>query len=287
MLRITHEKQEQAAKILEIVCRERAARYDEANSIARLSEAIREMWELWGIDDPRSRGQKSAALRKAISVEGVIDHPVPQTHLAKMLLSMPKADYRVPYVSNLLHKFAFFCFITPEEKMRLIQAGIADRMPKSWNRIDRFARYANVGISMGEIETLNGEELRQLLSDPPAPFYVYRLRTPAGKVFYIGEGERFRALSHEKEIFNRSYRTHTNWKKLNKIAQIIYSGKELVYEIESWHIEKVQACLREDELILMAERENPWTLANSNGSRWSGKPSRQLCEVRKGRGLDT
>ncbi len=287
MLRISPENHEQAAKILEIVRRERCGDSAEADSIRRLSDAIHKTWELCSTDDPHERGPKSAALRKATSIDGTIDHPVPPSHLAKMLLSMPKEDYRIPYVSNLLHKFAFFCFISPEENMRLAQAGITNTMPTSWNGIDRYARYAEVGISMGEVEMFNGEELRELLSDPPAPFYVYRLRTPTGKVFYIGKGDTFRALSHEKEIFSRYYRTHTNWKKLNKIAQISHSGKELIYEIESWHIDETQAYLREDELILMAERENPWILANSNGSRWAGKPSRQLCELRKGRGLDT
>lgn len=287
MLRIPPENHEQAARILEIVRRERRDAPVDADSIGRLSDAIHEMWALCGTDDPREHGPKSTALRKATSREGVIDHPVPPSHLAKMLLSMPKEDYRIPYVSNLLHQFAFFCFISPEEKMRLAQAGVADTMPTSWNEIDRYARYAEVGISMGEEEAFNGKKLRKLLSNPPAPFYVYRLWTPTGKVFYIGKGEGFRALSHEKEIFSRSYRTHTNWKKLNKIAQIIYSGKEVVYEIESWHIDETQAYLREDELIFMAERENPWILANSNGCRWAGKPSRQLCELRKGHGLDT
>lgn len=287
MLRISPENHEQAARILEVVRRERRGGSADADSVARLSEAIHGTWELCGSDDPCERGPKSAALRKAASLEGVIDHPVPASHLAKMLLSMPNEDYRIPFFSNLLHKFAFFCFISLEEKRRLAQAGIADTMPASWNGIDRFARYAEVGISMGEAETFKGEELQKILSNPPAPFYIYRLRTPTGKVFYIGKGEMFRALSHEKEIFSRSYRTHTNWKKLNKIAQIICSGKEVVYEIESWHIEETQAYLREDELILVAERENPWILANSNGRRWAGKPSRQLCELRKGRGLDT
>lgn len=133
----------------------------------------------------------------------------------------------------------------------------------------------------------NFEEVRVLLSDPPAPFYVYQLRSPTGKVFYIGKGERFRALSHEKELLKSYYPTHTNWKKLNKIAQIVHSEKRVIYEIESWHMDETQAFLREDELIIMAEHENPWLLANSNGRRWAGKPNRQLCELRSRRGLDT
>jgi hypothetical protein len=150
MLRIPDLNQDQAARILEIVRRERRGTPVDADSIGRLSEEIHETWELCGTDDLRERGPKSVALRKASSLEEIIDHPVPPSHLAKMLLSMPKEDYRIPYVSNLLHKFAFFCFITPEEKIRLAQSGIEDTMPSSWNGIDRYARYAEVGISMGE-----------------------------------------------------------------------------------------------------------------------------------------
>lgn len=287
MLRIPPENCKQAAIVLEIVRRERRGIPTDTDSIARLSAAIHTTWELRGDDDPHELGPKSVALRRSASLKGVIDHPVPPSHLAKILLSMPKEDCRIPYISNLLHKFAFFCLITPEEKLRLAQAGIADIMPTSWNGIDRYTRYSAVGISMGEEEAFEGEELRKILSCPPAPFYVYRLRTPTGKVFYIGKGETFRALSHEKELFRRSYRTHTNWKKLNKIAQIVYAGNKVVYEIESWHVDETQAFLREDELILMAERENPWSLANSNGRRWAGKPSRQLCELRMTHGLHT
>ena len=60
-----------------------------------------------------------------------------------------------------------------------------------------------------------------------------------------------------------------------------------MYEIESWHFDERQAYLREDELILMAEREHPWILAKSNGRRWAGKPGRELRELRKAHGLHT
>jgi hypothetical protein len=287
VVRITPEDGEQVTKVLEVVCREKGADSAETESLLRVSGVIHDVWELRGTKDPHGRGPRSAALREAGLAEGVVDHPVPAFHLAKMLLSMPEEDCRVAYVFGLLQQYAFFCFISAEEEMRLAQAGIAETMPTSWNGIDRYARYAEVGISMGEARRFNREELRELLSQAPAPFYVYRLRTPTDKVFYIGKGEKFRALSHEAEVFSRHYRTHTNWKKLNKIAQIMYSGKELRYEIESWHIEEAQACLREDELIVMGERENPWILTNSNGRRWAGTPSRQLCELRKRCGLDT
>jgi len=287
MLRVPPENLDQSGKILEIIVKEKIGNPPCNESVKRLAEAIHKIWELHNTDDPYERGPKSAALRRTKSKAGVIDHPVPQIHLAKKLLSMPEEDYRLPYISNLLHRFAFFCFISPEEKQRLVRAGIEHKMPISWDGIDRYARYAEVGISMGEEEIFNGEELRKLLLDPPAPFYVYRLQTPSGKVFYIGKGEKLRALSHEKEIYKHSFRTHTNWKKLNKIAQIIHAGKSIRYEIESWHIDETQASLREDELILIAECKNPWILCNSNGRRWAGVPNRQLCKLRRECGLET
>ena len=177
--------------------------------------------------------------------------------------------------------------ITSDEKERLAESGLARTMPPDWDGIDRFARYAVGDVLLGEKELYCRDEFKPVLDSPAAPFYVYRLRDPKGAVFYIGKGEKQRALSHEKEMFNKSYRTHTNWKKLNKLAQIVSSGKQVLYEIESWHFQEEQALMRESELLLLAERENPWLLTNSNGARWAGKPSRHLVELRKRGGLPT
>lgn len=285
MLRIPKYNAQQVESILKVIKQKSSGQTPSKDSIKRLADVIHNIWELRNIKNVFDSIPKSAMLRKNKTIKGVVDHPFPQEQLAKLFLTMPKEDYRVPYLSNMLCQFAFFCLITPEEKNNLVKARINNRMPKTWNEIDRYARYAEVGIIMGEDELFNKEDFHKLLINSVTKFYVYRLWTPTEKVFYIGKGEKLRALSHEKEIFKRSFRTHTNWKKLNKIAQIIYSGKSIAYEIESWHCDETQAFLREDELILMAERENPWTLCNSNGSRWKGKPNRQLQALRAGRGL--
>ncbi len=287
MPRIPPHSYEQAQKILETVVLERSCALPSIESIEKVARTIHKLWELRDHASPYELVPKSAALRKCNSKLGVIDHPVPQTHLAKKLLTIPEEDHRIPYISNLLHHFAFYCLISPEEKERLVQAGIDKKMPTSWNEIDRYARYSEVGICMGEEKRFNKKELRDLLSKPPSIFYVYRLRTPTDKVFYIGKGEKFRALSHEKELYKRSFRTYTNWKKLNKIAQIVHAGNEVVYEIESWHTDEAQAFFREDELIIMAEINNLRILCNSNGRRWAGKPSKKLYELRQRQGLET
>ena len=288
MLFIKFPKRQGLAKqVLSIVQTERRGAGDRVNSIRTISDAVHSIWEV-GVDAEEHSGRsKSHALRNDPGAEAVIDHPVPQQFLAEMLLHMPREDERVPYVEGLLNKFAFYCLITFEEKQQLAESGLATTMPKDWNGIDRFARYSSNQILLGEDHFFQCDELQQFLAAPSAPFYVYRLRNPKGAVFYIGKGEKLRVLSHEKELFKRSYRTHTNWKKLNKLAQIGNTGKQVVYEIESWHFQEEQALMRESELILLAERENPWLITNSNGARWSGKANRHLVELREQKGLTT
>jgi len=232
-----------------------------------------------------SKAPRSLAARRSASADWCVDHPVPQPHLARELLRLRREDHRVPYISNLLHHYGVFCLITPEEKSRLVDAGLAEAMPANWNGIDRYVRYYEAGICMGEDRIYSRAEFHRLLSEPAADFYVYQLRTPAHKVFYIGKGEKMRALSHETELYRRSFRTHTNWKKLNRIAQVLRLGKSIGYELESWHVDETQAFLREDELICLAERANPWLLCNSNGQRWAGRPSRHLIALRAEHGL--
>lgn len=132
---------------------------------------------------------------------------------------------------------------------------------------------------------LTKEQIQEVLRAPQAPYYIYRLWTPSNKVFYIGKGFKMRALCHEKEIYKPYYRSHTNWKKLNKIASILLSGGNISYDIESWHEEEESAFRREDRLIMLAERENAHILCNSNGQRSRGKPGRQLIELRTRLGL--
>ncbi len=288
MLRLLPENHDRAAAVLEIVVQEtrRVGLGSNRSALLRVAQAVHELWELKDTDDDLGKAPRSGAVRRSPSGDCCVDHPVPQSYLAEKLLSLGKEDHRVPYISNLLHQYGFFCLITPEEKDRLVDAGLAETMPAKWNRIDRYARYSEVGIRMGDDRIYSRDEFQRLLSGPAAEFYVYRLRTPANKVFYIGKGEQLRALSHEKELYRKCFRTHTNWKKLNKIAQVLRAGKSIGYELESWHVDETQAFLREDELIVMAERANPWILCNSNGRRWAGKPNRHLVALRAEHGLE-
>jgi hypothetical protein len=118
-------------------------------------------------------------------------------------------------------------------------------------------------------------------------YYVYLLRDPKGHVFYVGKGSGRRLLQHEREIFNTHYRVHTNWKKLNRIAQIIASAKSIDYQIDSWHKEEDSAFRREDELAYDYEVLDPRSLCNSNGARWRGYPGKALIKLRAERGLAT
>ena len=137
------------------------------------------------------------------------------------------------------------------------------------------------------MKPLTKDQMEQLLKNPEAPYYIDRLWTPTKKIFYIGKGFKMRAFMHEKEIYKDCYRAHTNWKKLNKIASIINTGKQIGYDIESWHQDQESAYRREDMLIMQAERENAHILCNSNGQRWKGKPNKHLIELRTKLGLKT
>lgn len=278
MLRLPPANFDRASAVLEILTHEKSTTRD--NSVPRIMAAVHDLWELPNVLHDVTKAPRSVRLRSAPNEAGVIDHPVPASHFARMLLSLPSEDLRAPYISTLLHQFGFFCLISRDEPDRLSMAGLAETMPPDWNGLDRYARYASVGICVGEPDVYSQEAFHNLLRAPSNAFYVYRLRTPSDKIFYIGKGEGLRALCHEKELRQKSFRTHTNWKKLNKIADILHSGKGIGYELESWHADETQAFLREDELILMAERENPWLLCNSNGRRWGGKPNSSFSALR-------
>lgn len=134
---------------------------------------------------------------------------------------------------------------------------------------------------------LTKEQIQEVLRNPQASYYIYRLWTPSKKVFYIGKGYKMRALSHEKEIYKEYYRVHTNWKKLNKIASVLNSEKQIGYDVESWHETEESAYQREEHLIMLAERDNPYILCNSNGARARGKANKHLIEIRAKHNLTT
>lgn len=132
---------------------------------------------------------------------------------------------------------------------------------------------------------LSTEEVRAALDAAGDLYYVYFLLDPSARTFYVGKGRGDRLFSHERELWVEVHPVHTNWKKLNRIARIIASGRVLRYEIDSWHDTEESALRRETELIIVLERADARRLCNSNGSRSRGSPSRQLLELRRARGL--
>lgn len=78
--------------------------------------------------------------------------------------------------------------------------------------------------------------------------YIYILRRPDGKPFYVGQGVGPRVFFHESEA-----RHANNWKtndhKLNVIRSIWRSGGVVIYEIDLVSDDKVAINDREEELI--------------------------------------
>lgn len=134
---------------------------------------------------------------------------------------------------------------------------------------------------------MSRQEIEGVLQNPYMKYYVYLLSDPKDKVFYVGKGEGKRILSHESEVYRPRFPVHTNWKKLNIIAQIILSGKVVRYFIDSWHADATSALVREERLILKYEKEDPRRICNSNGERWRGRPSKALANLREQAKLET
>ena len=78
--------------------------------------------------------------------------------------------------------------------------------------------------------------------------YIYILRRPDGRPFYIGQGSGSRVFFHENEA-----RHANNWKtnnhKLNVIRSIWKAGSAVTYEIDFVSDDKVVINKREEELI--------------------------------------
>jgi hypothetical protein len=245
-------------------------------------EAIHVGWEVRKGCKDASHHPRSEALRQNASAEAAVDHPIPLPLLAQMLMEMPRQDVRrTGYVRRLLHEYAGFALVTVAEHQRLRGAGLAAAMPEDWDGLDRFARYRECGISLGESRLMVRAELKQVLSTPPLPYYVYALRDRQERLFYVGKGAGTRALMHEHELFGRPRTVHVNWKKLNRMASIVLSGANILYEIDSWHADATSALIREDKLILKYERADPRGFCNSNGLRSRGKASKALMMLRE------
>lgn len=84
-------------------------------------------------------------------------------------------------------------------------------------------------------------------------YYIYILRRPDGRAFYIGKGVGNRVFQHENEARHPSDR-RSNAYKLNVIRSIRCSGESVVYEIDYVIAEEDAAYAREAELISFFKR---------------------------------
>jgi hypothetical protein len=92
------------------------------------------------------------------------------------------------------------------------------------------------------------EECKEFLRDCSAS-YIYILRWPDGRPFYVGQGSRrSRAFDHENEARHPN-NWQTNNHKLNVIRSIWRSGDKVTYEIDLVSEDKVAINHREEELI--------------------------------------
>ncbi len=258
---------ERAGRILRAVRDARCRLSDGENKASLLkviAETVHQEWELRH-DPVTSYFHPRSVRARASPHKSIIDHPYPATLFANDLLSLPEEDLRINYIEYLLWHNAGFAWITDDERDRLRVAGLQDRMPSDWDGFDNYARFLSCGIYLGEAGVMSCEEVEDVLRNPFMKYYVYILSDPKGKVFYVGKGERKRILSHESEVYRPMFAVQTNWKKLNRIAQIIHSGKAIGYFIDSWHADSASALIREESLILKYEADTP-RICNSNGN---------------------
>ncbi|MCW5749615.1 MAG: GIY-YIG nuclease family protein [Alphaproteobacteria bacterium] len=83
--------------------------------------------------------------------------------------------------------------------------------------------------------------------------YVYILRRPDGRPFYVGKGKAYRVLDHENEARHpNDYRS--NPFKLNVIRKIKSAGDRIIYEIDFVATDEATALAREMFLISSFKR---------------------------------
>jgi hypothetical protein len=110
---------------------------------------------------------------------------------------------------------------------------------------------------MTTIETgrlFHGDDLgcKAFLAQQP-PHYVYILRRPDGRPFYVGKGHGPRVFQHENEARHPNNRL-SNAYKLNVIRSIWRAGLKLTYEIDLVTTSADEAFARETALISLIKR---------------------------------
>ena len=110
-------------------------------------------------------------------------------------------------------------------------------------------------------------------------YYIYILRRPDGRPFYIGKGRGERVFHHENEARHANNRK-SNAYKLNVIRAVLSAGGTISYEIDSFHEQEAAAHEREMQLIRAIGRLHeggPLTnLAPGGGSERGASPSSKL-----------
>ncbi len=84
-------------------------------------------------------------------------------------------------------------------------------------------------------------------------YYVYLLRRPDGRPFYVGKGSSGRVFAHETEARHPN-EPRSNAYKLNIIRSIRACGATLIYEIDLVTDDEAKAYTREAELIAAFKR---------------------------------
>lgn len=100
---------------------------------------------------------------------------------------------------------------------------------------------------------MNRSEMAKVISARPSKHYVYVLSDPNGVPFYVGLGQGGRLFAHEEEARDSS----NNSAKCARIRQILNSGGEIDYRIDSWH--DSTPWHREEELIREIEQKHALT----------------------------
>jgi len=118
---------------------------------------------------------------------------------------------------------------------------------------------------------MNRAEMQSLIAENSARHYVYLLCEPDGTPFYVGLGQGSRLFAHEEEATDASNTSA----KCAKIRELLSAGKEIRYEIDSWHDSTPWD--REAELIAQLDS----TVQLTNAQRYAPSAERGGAVLRK------